>query len=141
MTTRRKVKPCTVNGYLRVAADLMKRTMNPVKLNTHEFASSNRVNSNFVSMMAKADIVRHVSRGTYMWQGPMPDYETMEALILGNYDKVVTHLPHVAGTGSTTPTQGTLDFAEPAANDEDRIAKLESRVASLEQLIIRRGIA
>ena len=66
MTTRRKVKPATVTRYLEVAADLMRQTMTPTKLDTHEFAFSQKVNSNFVSMLTQAGLVRHVSRGTYM---------------------------------------------------------------------------
>ena len=66
----------------------------------------------------------------------MPDYGTMEAMILGVYDKT-----YVTGKGNAPSPQGTLDFSKPAANDEDRIKALENRVASLEQLIIRRGIA
>jgi len=138
-----KTRSSTVAKYIEVTGILRTLTRTPAAITPAEFAKKHEVTGNYIPAMVRAGLVKRLSRGMYQWVGPMPQYQTMQQII---QDYINPRYRKKAGIGDVLytpgkPKQGTLDFSKPAANDEDRIAKLESRVASLEQLIIRRGIA
>lgn len=143
------IRKSTVIRYQNAAVALRARLLDSPYIDHKEFTSTHVISAGFFNYMLDAGFIRKTGKRSYSWSGRLITYIAIKEM-----------LEEVNKQRSVPPTMPSQTFPTDSANeafvgytlkekdscafkpsDQDRITALEQRVASLEQLLIRRSIA
>ena len=148
------IREATINKYINATRILHAHVAHGFEVDGREFASKHRLSNGFFTYLIDAGFMQKMSKRTYRWNNcPI------------NHHSIGTMLEKRETQRGSTHTKTFISVVTPAANEIiepvkevvtapevkaptppepynlERISALEQRVASLEQLLIRRSIA
>jgi len=138
------MKTSTIERYRSALEDFRNLCLAGKPISVCEFARERGINAGFGKLIREAGFICRTGYQQYVWLKRPITTETIKDLARNNqqYDRPRT------SANDETPVQAALDLQPRAVQKPGRIAVLENqvdelskRVASLEQLLIRRGVA
>lgn len=134
------MKASTYEKYRRAMEDFRDMCRNNVLISSSEFASTRNIDRGFTKHLERAGFVLRRGHQQYQWTGKPITEDTVAELAEHRRTEARSTVTPTDAANDTQPVQQSLGFAQPEPVPQ-YVKDLERRIAALEQLMIRKGVA